>query len=151
MNFTLRQWAVIVALAAAFIGAAVVVSDPGEPRSRIEEAPPFDEVVWCAAANAVSRWSGVLDGDADGDTLDDVRNLRRALDDARPVAPAELGFEIARLQDFAMLVEQGAERDGSLTAGIANAEDNTDPERVAEAVRFVDGAITACGHPSIGG
>lgn len=151
VNFTLRQWTVIAGLAAAFIVAAVLVGDsgPGDPAG--DAATGFDEIVWCEAANAISAWSSVLDGSVDDESLDDVRNLRQALDDARPVAPTDLGFDLARLQDFALLVEQGAEREGDLAAGLAHAQANTDPPRVAEAIDRVDAALAACGHPRIGG
>ena len=150
VNFTLRQWAVIVGLAAGFIVAAVLLGDSDDGDAAGDPIGEFDEVVWCEAANAISAWSSVLDGSVDGDSLDDVRNLRQALDDARPLAPADLGFDLARLQDFALLVEQGAEREGDLAAGLAPAQANTDPPRVAEAIDRVDGALVACGHPAIG-
>lgn len=149
MNFTLRQWAIIVALAAGFIGAAILVSNGDGPA--VDETPvEFDEVVWCEAANAISRWSSVLDGSAEGDSIDDVRNLRQALADGRLVAPQALSFEIARLQDFALLVEQGNEAAGDLAAGLVSAQANVDTERVAEAVAALDDALVACGHDPVG-
>ena len=151
MNFTLRQWAIIAGLAAAFIVAAVLVSNSDGPAAVSDEPVEFDEVVWCEAANAVSRWSSVLDGSADGDSIDDVRNLRQALSDARPVAPDTLGFEIARLMDFTLLVDQGHEREGDLAAGLESARANVDTERVGQAVAAVDDALVACGHDPIGG
>lgn len=150
MNFTLRQWGVIVALAAVFIGAAILVSNSGGGSATQQEAPEFDEVVWCEAANAMSQWSSVLDGSVAGDSIDDVRNLRQALDDGRRVAPADLTFEIARLQDFTLLVEQATERTGDLSAGLADAEGNVDTARVADAIAALDEAIVACGHAPLG-
>lgn len=151
MNFNLRQWAIIVALAAGFIVAAVLVSNSDGPAAVDDDPVEFDDVVWCEAANAISRWSSVLDGSSDGDSVDDVRNLRQALADARPVAPEDLSFEIARLMDFTLLVEQGNEREGDLAAGLVSARGNVDTERVAEAIAAVDAAIVACGHPPIAG
>lgn len=151
VNFTLRQWAVIAGLSAAFIVAAVLVSSSGGGDSTWDEAPAFDEVAWCEAANAISRWSSVLDGSATGDSLTDVQNLRQALSAARPVAPQDLTFEIARLQDLTLLVEQATEREGDLATGLAEAQQNVDRERVAQAVETVGAALVDCGHPPIGG
>lgn len=151
MNFTLRQWAIIAALSAAFIVAAVLVSNSGGGDPGRDATPEFDEVVWCEAANAISRWSGVLDGSADGDTVSDVQNLRQALADARPVAPQELAFEIARLQDFTLLIEQAAERAGDLANGFTDAGHNVDTERVTVAIEALDTALAACGHPTVSG
>ncbi len=148
VNFTLRQWAVIVVLAAGFIVAAILVSSSAEPVAD-EALADFDNIVWCEAANAIRQWSSILDGSADGDSIDDVRNLRRALADGRVVAPLELGFEIARLQDFAMLVEQGDEVEGDLVAGLDSAQNNVDRERVAQAVAALDDALSACGLAGI--
>lgn len=149
MNFTLRQWSIIVVLVAGFITAAVFISNTDGPAATVDGPVEFDEVVWCEAANAISAWSSVLDGSADGDSVDDVRNLRQALADARPVAPTELGFDIARLQDFALLVEQGEERERNLAAGLARAQANVDTERVAAAIDALSDAVAECGHAPI--
>ena len=119
------------------IVAAVLVSSSGGGDSTWDEPPAFDEVVWCEAANAISRWSSILDGSATGDSLTDVQNLRQALGNARPVAPQDLTFEIARLQDLTLLVEQATEREGDLATGFAEAQQNVDRERVAQAVETV--------------
>ncbi len=148
MNFTLRQWSIIVVLAASFIATAILMSR-GEDPAVEETAIEFDEVVWCEAANAIRRWSSILDGSADGDSIDDVRNLRRALADGRLVTPQELGFEIARLQDFAMLVEQGDKVEGDLAAGLVSAQGNVDTERVASAVAALNNALGECGLDTI--
>ena len=150
MNFTLRQWAIIVVLVAGFIAAAILVSNDDGPPAE-ETTPEFDEGVWCEAANAISRWSSILDGSAGDDSLDDVRNLRQALADGRIVAPEALSFEIARLQDFALLVEQGGETEGDLAAGLVSAQANVDTERVAEAIAALDAALTDCGHDPVSG
>ena len=150
MNFTLRQWAIIVVLVAGFIAAAILVSNDDGPPAE-ETTTEFDEVVWCEAANAISRWSSILDGSADDDSLDDVRNLRQALADGRTVAPEALSFEIARLQDFALLVEQGGETEGDLAAGLVSAQANVDTARVAEAIAALDAALTDCGHDPVSG
>ncbi len=149
MNFTLRQWAIIVILVVGFIGAAVLISSNDSPVAD-ESAAELDEVMWCEAANAISRWSSILDGSADGDSVNDVRNLRQALADGRLVAPQELSFEIARLQDFALLVEQGEEAKGDLAAGLASAQANVDTERVAQAIAALDDALRVCGHDPVG-
>lgn len=151
MNFTLRQWAIIAGLAAAFVITAILVSNSDGPVAVDDEPAAFDEVVWCEAANAISRWSSVLDGSADGDSIDDVRNLRQSLTDGRPVSPADLSFEIARLMDFTLLVEQGNEREGDLSAGLDSARANVDTERVATAIAALDEALVACGHDPVGG
>ena len=151
MNFTLRQWAAIVVLAAGFIGAAIVISSGDGPAVE-ETAQEFDEVVWCEAANAIGRWSSILDGSADGDSLDDVRNLRQALADGRLVAPQALSFEIARLQDFSLLVQHATQAESrDLAAGLAGARTNVDTERVAEAIAALDAALTDCGHDPVSG
>ena len=151
MNFTLRQWAIIAGLAAAFIIAAVLVSNTDGPAAIDDEPVGFDEVVWCEAANAISRWSSVLDGSADGDSIDDVRNLRQALVDGRPVAPEAVSSELARLMDYTLLIVQGNEREGDLAAGLESARGNVDTERVARAIAAVDDALVACGHDPSGG
>ena len=151
MNFTLRQWAVIVVLAAGFIGAAILISNTDGPPAAVEEAPDFDEVAWCEAANAISRWSSVLDMSADGDSIDDVRNLRQALADGRLVAPVELSFEIARLQDFALLVDQANDVEADLAAALTAAQGNVDTDRVAQAIAALDDELTACGHAPVSG
>ena len=149
MNFTLRQWAIIVIMVAGFIGAAILISSSDGPIAD-ENAAEFDEAVWCEAANAISRWSSILDGSADGDSVNEVRNLRQALADGRLVAPQELSFEIARLQDFALLVKQGEEAKGDLAAGLASAQANVDTERVAQAIAALDDALRVCGHDPVG-
>ncbi len=147
MNFTLRQWAILVALSALFIGGAVLVSqDEPAPSSAIDEVA-FDEVVWCETANALSRWRSMLDGSLAGDSLDDVLNLRTTLDEARSVAPPVLRTDIARLYDYALLTVQAIERnDGDLDAGLADAKGNTDQNRVTEATGRVSDAVVDCGH-----
>ncbi|MEC7404558.1 MAG: hypothetical protein VYD93_10830, partial [Actinomycetota bacterium] len=61
MNFTLRQWGVIASLSAAFIVAAIVVSNDSLPPEAVE-VEAFDEIVWCETANAISTWRSILDG-----------------------------------------------------------------------------------------
>ena len=85
VNFTLRQWGVIAALSAAFIVAAIVVSNDSLPPEAVE-VEAFDEIVWCETANAISRWRSIHDGSVDGDTLDDIVNLQTTLDEARAIA-----------------------------------------------------------------
>ncbi|MCH1434203.1 MAG: hypothetical protein L7U56_00915, partial [Acidimicrobiales bacterium] len=103
MNFTLRQWAIIAGLSAAFIVAALVVAqDQPAPTSAVNENG-FDKIVWCETANAISQWRTLLDGSLTGDTLDDLENLRVTLDEARRVAPTDLRTDVARLFDYALL------------------------------------------------
>ena len=145
MNFTLRQWAVIAGLSAAFIVAAIIVSNDTVPAEVVEQE--FDEVVWCENANALSTWRSFLDGSVDGDTLDDIVNLRTTLDEARDIAPEALRNDVARLYDFALLTVQAVERaDGDLDVGLLDAQSNTDQVRVQQAIRAVSASVEACGH-----
>ena len=145
MNFTLRQWAVIAGLSAVFIVAAIIISNDTVP-AEVEEQV-FDEVVWCENANAISTWRSMLDGSLDGDSLDDLINLRTALDEARDVAPEELRTDVARLYDFTLLTVQAVERaEGDLDAALIDARNNTDQERVEQAILRVSASIEACGH-----
>ena len=146
VNFTLRQWSVIAALSAAFIVAAIVVSNDSLPPEAVE-VEAFDEIVWCETANAISTWRSILDGSVDGDTLDDIVNLQTTLDEARAVAPAELRTDVARLFDFALLTIQAAERaDGDLAIALLDAQSNTDPVRVQQAIAAVSSSVEGCGH-----
>ena len=150
VNFTLRQWAVIAGLSAAFIVAAIVVANDEPAPSTAVDEDTFDEVVWCESANAISRWSTILDGSLAGDSLDELLNLETTLDEARSVAPAELRTDVARLFDYALLTVQAIERnDGDLDAGLADAKGNTDQNRVNEAIERVNDAVVACGHDPI--
>ncbi len=151
VNFTLRQWAIIVGLSAAFIVTALVVArDDPAPSTAVAGEASFDEVVWCESANAISRWGTILDGSLAGDTLDDLVNLRVTLDEARGVAPEALRTDLARLYDYALLTVQAIERnDGDLDAGLAAAKDNTDQNRVNEAIARVNDAVVDCGHPPL--
>lgn len=150
MNFTLRQWAIIAGLSAAFIVAALVVAqDQPAPTSAVNENG-FDEIVWCETANAISQWRTLLDGSLTGDTLDDLENLRVTLDEARRVAPTDLRTDVARLFDYALLTVQAIERtDGDLDAGLITAKGNTDQNRVNEAITRVNAAVIECGHAPI--
>ncbi len=147
MNFTLRQWAIIAGLAAAFIVAAVLVGrDEPAPSDAVDDVD-FDEVVWCETANALSRWQSMLDGSLAGDSLDDVINLRTTLDGARAIAPEALRTDLARLYDYALLTVQAIEgNDGDLEAGLAAAKANTDQDRVIAAIERVSEAVVQCGH-----
>lgn len=145
MNFSLRQWAIIAGLAAVFIVAAIIVSNDTVP-AEVEEQT-FDEVVWCENANAISTWRSMLDGSLDGDSLDDLINLRTTLDEARDVAPEDLRSDVARLYDFALLTVQAVERaDGDLDAALTDARTNVDQELVEQAILRVSASIEACGH-----
>jgi hypothetical protein len=146
VNFTLRQWGVIAVLSAAFIVAAIVVSNDSLP-PEVVEVEAFDEIVWCETANAISTWRSVLDGSVDGDTLDDIVNLQTTLDEARAVAPAELRTDVARLFDFTLLTVQAVERaNGDLAIGLLDAQSNTDQVRVQQAIATVSGSVEGCGH-----
>ena len=146
VNFTSRQWGVIAALSAAFIVAAIVVSNDSLPPEAVE-VEAFDEIVWCETANAISTWRSILDGSVDDDTLDDIVNLQTTLDEARAVAPAELRTDVARLFDFALLTTQAVERaDGDLTIALLDAQSNTDQVRVQQAIAAVSNSVEGCGH-----
>lgn len=150
MNFTLRQWAVIAGLSAAFIIAAIIVAQDEPAPSTAVEAETFDEVLWCETANALSRWRTLLDGSLAGDSLDELINLRTTLDEARAVAPTELRTDIARLYDYSLLTVQAIERnDGDLDAGLTDAKGNTDQNRVNAAIDRVNDAVVDCGHDPI--
>ena len=125
---------------------AVSRDDSGGPA---ETAAEFDEVVWCQAANAISAWGGILDGSAIGDEADDVPNLRRALTDARAVAPANLRVDIARLIDLALLTDNAIDDGLDLETALAQADDQTDQVRVAQAAVKVSEALVACGHAPV--
>ncbi|MEO0493240.1 MAG: hypothetical protein AAF081_07480 [Actinomycetota bacterium] len=146
MNFTLRQWGVIVALSAVFIVAAIVISNDTTAPEAIE-VEEFDEVVWCETTNAISTWRSILDGSVDGDSLDDIVNLQTTLDEARDVAPEELRTDVARLYDFALLMVQAVERaDGDLEIGLLDAQSNTDQIRVQQAITALNASVEGCGH-----
>lgn len=149
MNLTVRQWSIIAVLAAGFIIAAVIVArDPGTSSSGSvgQGDEPFDEVVWCQAAGAVSRWGGVLDGSAVGDDADDIVNLQRALDDGRSASPLDLTIDFARIIDLALLIEQGLDSETDLSAALSRAQAQTDLPRVEEAVGRISDALVECGH-----
>ena len=149
VNFTLSQWGVIAALSAAFIVAAIVVSNDSLPPEAVE-VEAFDEIVWCETANAISTWRSILDGSVDGDTLDDIVNLQTTLDEARAIAPAELRTDVARLFDFALLTIQAVERaDGDLAIALLDAQSNTDQVRVQQAITAVSSSVEGCGHPPL--
>jgi len=139
---------VISVLAAVFVIAAVVVSR-GDDTGSAETRDDFDEVAWCQAANAIGAWGGILDGSASGDDASDITNLRRALTDARVVAPAELRIDIARLIDLGLLVDSALADGLELEAALAKGRGQTDPERLAEATRRVSDALVACGHEPV--
>ena len=66
---------------------------------------------------------------------------------ARAVAPAELRTDGARLFDFALLTIQAAERaDGDLAIALLDAQSNTDPVRVQQAIAAVSSSVEGCGH-----
>ncbi len=145
MRLTVRQWAIVAALAAGFIVAAIVVADGGS--APVDDATvDFDEVAWCRTAGAISAWGGVLDGSADD--ADDVTNLLTALQDARFRAPLDLQVDVARLADLVMLTRQ--ELDTSTVAdALERAKEQTDQPRVEQAVTAVSDALVDCGHPPL--
>lgn len=150
MDFSPKQWVAIVVTVAAFVTAALIIRG-GSSGNGVADVS-YDDVAWCETANALSRWRSVLDGSADGDTEDELLNLRAALDDARSVAPPAIRTDVARLYDFVLLTGQANRRsNGDLTAALADAERNTDQPRVQSAITVVDQAVTACGHPSLRG
>lgn len=150
VNFTLRQWAIIAGLSAAFIITAIIVARDEPTSSNAVQETEFDEIVWCETANAISRWRTMLDGSLAGDSLDEVVNLRTTLDEARPLAPALISRDVARLYDYALLTVQAIEaNDGDLDAGLAAAKNNIDQNRVNEAIERVNEAVIDCGHGSI--
>jgi len=150
VDFSLRQWLTILGAVVVFLLAALAVR--GDQTGSAVATPPFDGVAWCQSANAISTWRSVLDGSAEGDSIDDVANLRTELDRARSTAPSELRTEVARLYDLILLTMQASQRlDGDLEAAIVDAAGNTDQPRVQTALRLVDEAVVACGHRSLVG
>lgn len=148
MNFTPRQWLIVIALAATFLGAAAwyasadpIIIDADDTVAEV------DEVALCAALGQVSAWGGILDGSAEGDDSGDVANLRVALNEARGLAPVDLAIDLARLLDLTMLTDLALTDDATLTQALATGAAQTDPERVAEAMDRVNEAIIDCGHP----
>ena len=124
----------------------MVVSNDTLPPEAVE-VEPFDEIVWCEAANAISTWRSILDGSGNGDTIDDIVNLQTTLDVARAVAPTELHNDVARLFDFALLTVQAVERaDGDLAIALLDAQSNTDQVRVHQAIATVNRSVESCGH-----
>jgi len=148
MNLTVRQWTVVSVLAAVFVIAAVVLSR-GDDTGAAEPLDDFDEVAWCQAANAIGAWGGILDGSAAGDDAGDITNLRRALTDARVVAPAELRIDIARLIDLGLLVDSALAGGLGLEAALAEGRGQTDPDRLADSIGRVSDALVACGHEPV--
>jgi len=150
VNFTLRQWGVIVGLSLFFFVTAYVVSQ-GEPEaSTAIDEKPFDEIVWCEKANALSQWRTFLDGSVDGDSANDIANLRNELDGARDIAPVELRPNMARLFDYSLLVTQAIERnDGDLDAALSEAQTSVDMERINESIGLLSESIVACGHEGL--
>lgn len=136
---------VVSVLAAVFVIAAVVVSR-GDDTGSAETLDDFDEVAWCRAANAIGAWGGILDGSAAGDDAGDISNLRRALTDARAVAPAELRIDIARLIDLGLLVDSALADGLDLEAALAKGRGQTDPDRLAASTGRVSDALVTCGH-----
>ncbi len=145
MNFTVRQWTIISALAAVFVAAALLVSR-GDDNGVSEAAAEFDQVAWCQATNAIGAWGAILDGSAVGDDPRDITNLRRALADARAAAPIDLSIDIARLMDLSLLVDSALSDGLDLEAALAKAQDQTDTGRVSTAISRVSDALVACGH-----
>lgn len=148
----MRQWAIIVGLSAFFGVTAILVSQGETEISDAVEEEVFDEVAWCEKANALSLWGTFLDGSVDGDTTEEIANLRQELDGARDIAPVGLRPGMARLFDYALLMAQAIERnDGNLVDSLAEAQDSVDMGRVNEAIVALDESIVACGHESIVG
>lgn len=147
MRLTLRQWAIVAALAAGFIVAAIVVADGGS--APVDDATvDFDEVAWCRTAGAISAWGGVLDGSADEADRGDIVNLHTALLDARLQAPPELQIEVARLADLVMLTRQELDT-STVTDALERAGEQTDQPRVEVAVSAVSDALVDCGFPPL--
>ncbi len=77
-------------------------------------------------------------------------NLRETLDEARAIAPPDLRNDVARLYNFALLAVQKTEgADGDVVAGLVEALDNTDPNRLPGAIERVNESVVACGHASL--
>jgi len=152
VNFSPRQWLIVIVLAAGFIGAALWVSS-GDPVAVDADDTPavVDEVALCAALGQVSAWGGILDGSADGDDPGDVANLRAALAEVRDAAPVDLAIDIARLLDLTMLTDLALTGDATLTDALAVGSAQTDQERVAEAAGRLNDAIVDCGHTAVTG
>ncbi len=148
MNLTVRQWLIIGFIAACFIAAAIVVSNGN--RRGVDGVSQFDEVVWCESANAISVWRSILDGSTDGDTGDDVANLRETLTKARSVAPSALKVDLARLLDFVMLTDLAFRDLGNLEIAVKEGRSQTDQAQVAEALDRVSAALVACGSDPLG-
>ncbi len=150
VDFSPRQWLIVIALAAGFIGAAVWISSSDPVIVDADDtAAGVDEVALCSALGQVSAWGGILDGSADGDDPRDVANLRVALNKARGAAPVDLAIDIARLLDFTMLTDLALTDDATLTDALAVGTSQTDQERVTEATERVNAAIVDCGHDAV--
>ncbi len=156
MDFSPRQWIVIAVLIVGFGAAAVAVSNntgslDNEPAPGASAEPTVDEIAWCSLLAPVSTWGGILDGSAEGDNRGDVENLQIALEEARTVAPTELGIKMARLLDLALLTRLALVDNTSLDAALSRAQAQTDQPRVSAAVEALDAALQACGHDRVGG
>jgi len=156
VDFSLRQWLVIVVLIAGFAVAAVVVSRGGDSvdehgvQAEPITEPRVDEVAWCALLAPLPRWGGILDGSAGGDDPDHVANLQPALEEVQAVAPTALAIDIARLLDLVLLTKQALDDSDSLGDALAVASAQTDQPRVRAAVATLDDALVACGHSPVG-
>jgi hypothetical protein len=152
VNFSPRQWLIVIVLAAVFIGAALWISSADPEVVDADDTPAeVDEVALCAALGQVSAWGGILDGSADGDDPGDVANLRAALTEARDVAPVDLTIDIARLLDLTMLTDLALTGDATLAEALAAGSAQTDEQRVTEAAGRLNDAIVNCGHAAVSG
>lgn len=152
MNFSPRQWIIVIALAAAFIGTALWFASAGPDVVDADDATAVvDEVAMCAALGQVSAWGSILDGSAEGDDPRDVANLRVALVAARDVTPVDLSIDIARLLDLTMLTDLALTDDATLIDALASGSAQTDTERVSEAAARVNDAVVSCGHEPVVG
>ena len=147
MGLTPRQWIIVAVLAAGFIIAAILVA--GDPAPRAADAPvDFDEEAWCRAAGAIGARSGILGGRAADTDADEMLDLHNALIDARPKAPPELQFEIARMIDLVMLTRQALDS-WTVAEALEIARAQTDRPRVDAALDAVSDALVDCGHPPL--
>lgn len=150
MNFSPRQWLIVIVLAAGFLGAALWFASADPEIVDADDTPAeVDEVALCAALGQVSAWGSILDGSVEGDDAGDVANLRIALAEARNAAPVELAIDISRLLDLTMLTDLALTDDATLSEALAAGSAQTDSERVTEAAGRVNTAIIGCGHGAV--
>lgn len=139
MTLSFRQWTVLGVLIVGFAVAALVARGGGG-----DGLPPIDTVQWCSNAEDLEGTGALLTGEADAVTSGDADAVKEAIFAVEIIAPYEIRADLARLADFAIVLDQQL-ADDDWPAAFDAARQQVDTDAVDSALVALETEMQRCG------